>query len=587
MNELKRYLVDNFEALFVLIILVVVSLIVWFVESKLSFLNFFYLPVLLGSYYLGTRSGVLGAFFTFLMITLFAILYPERFVGPDETFGIWSSIIIWAGFLILTAAVVGFTHRELQEKITEALRAKAEASGNADLLEQTIATIREFETELEYKVEERTRTLKQKTESIAARNKKVEEALFSTMDPNLVKLMTEGRIRSESRAISVMFSGLQGFTEYSAQHSPEQVINQLNQYLAEIEASMLIYNAHIDKYMGDRIMAEFGAPLRFEKHALLALACAWQIQQRISTDSYPLKLKIGIASGTATTGVIGAKKQSFTAFGEIVDHAAHIEALSEAGKVTVDEATRQACEDFFDFSPVSLSANISQSGKQGSIGEIADQQLHEVVAMKSPYQNCQQLPQHLLQGLEAKLDQLIKFPQELVLPVECLDGSIGFSRLTGAVGYLLADYLKLGDQEKQDVLEAGYLAEIGKTIVHESVLNRDGALTEADFTQIHRHPREAVRKLRENGYDNQRMLEIIECHHENFDGSGYPARIRGESIPIGSRILAVAEAYVSLTSKRPYRDPRDGNAAIKEIHSQAESGKFDPEVVNVLSKLQG
>ncbi|MBT7227399.1 MAG: hypothetical protein HN872_12440 [Gammaproteobacteria bacterium] len=62
MEPIKQYWIDNFEGVFVLVILVFVSAIVWFAESKLSFLNFFYLPVLLGSYYLGIRSGVLGAF---------------------------------------------------------------------------------------------------------------------------------------------------------------------------------------------------------------------------------------------------------------------------------------------------------------------------------------------------------------------------------------------------------------------------------------------------------------------------------------------------------------------------------------------
>lgn len=144
MDALKQYLIDNFEGVFILIILTFVSAIVWFVDTKLSFLNFFYLPVLLSSYYLGIRSGVLGAFFTFLVIVIFAGIYPERFMVEIDLFGLWAFILTWAGFLILTAVIVGFTRRELQEKMTEALRAKAEASGNAELLEQTMTTIREF-----------------------------------------------------------------------------------------------------------------------------------------------------------------------------------------------------------------------------------------------------------------------------------------------------------------------------------------------------------------------------------------------------------------------------------------------------------
>jgi|GEM_PF-2702095 hypothetical protein len=77
MEPLKRYLIENFEGVFILVILVCVSGVVWLVDAKLSFLNFFYLPVLLGSYYLGIRSGVLGAVFTFLVIAIFASLYPR------------------------------------------------------------------------------------------------------------------------------------------------------------------------------------------------------------------------------------------------------------------------------------------------------------------------------------------------------------------------------------------------------------------------------------------------------------------------------------------------------------------------------
>ena len=274
MEPIKQYWIDNFEGVFVLVILVFVSAIVWFVESKLSFLNFFYLPVLLSSYYLGIRSGVLGAFFTFLVIAIFASIYPDRFMAQMDIFGLWASVLTWAGFLILTAVIVGFTHRELQEKMTEALRSKAEASGNAELLEQTMTTIREFESELDYKVEERTRVLEEKTKSIRAHKEKVEETLYSTMDPAVVKLMIEGRIRTENRRISVMFSDLKGFTQYSEDHSAEVVITELNKYLADMETILLNYNAHIDKYMGDGIMSEFGAPIRYEKHPLLAVACA-------------------------------------------------------------------------------------------------------------------------------------------------------------------------------------------------------------------------------------------------------------------------------------------------------------------------
>lgn len=658
MEPIKQYLIDNFEGVFILVVLVVVSAIVWLVDSKLSFLNFFYLPVLLSSYYLGIRSGVLGAFFTFLVIAIFASIYPERFIGPTDVFGLWSSVFIWAGFLILTAVILGFTHRELQEKMTEALRARAEASGNAELLEQTMGTIKEFESELDYKVEERTRVLEEKTKTISAHKEKVEEALYSTMDPAVVKLMIENRIRTENRRISVMFSDLKGFTDYSEEHSAEVVIMELNRYLADMETILLQYNAHIDKYMGDGIMSEFGAPIRYEKHTLLAVACAWKMQERMRKANYPFKLRVGIATGVATTGIIGAKRQSFTAFGSTVKLAARIEKKCEPGKITIDDATFNECKDVFEVRTVSALTSYTQFENQSLVNEIkslldeiqlspkdaelrvavakrllkandpeqaathlklameldpensdvkvafADNavalesqkevaardrhssvQLHEIVAFKNPLENCKQLPYTLLADLEPKVDKLVAFPEDLVLPIECIDGSVGFARLTGITAYLIADRMGMVDQEKHEILEAGYLSEIGKTIVPENILNRNGGLTEDDFTHIHMHPREAVRKLRNTGYENERMLELIECHHENFDGSGYPAGINGDNIPLGARIIAVAEEYISLTSKRSYRDPWDAKAAANEITKQAQAGKFDPEIVQTLSQI--
>lgn len=478
------------------------------------------------------------------------------------------------------------------------------------------------------------------------------------MDPAVVKLMIENRIRTENRRISVMFSDLKGFTQYSEEHSAEVVITELNKYLADMENILLTYNAHIDKYMGDGIMSEFGAPIRYEKHALLSVSAAWKMQERMRKANYPFKLRVGISTGVATTGIIGAKRQSFTAFGDTVNLASRIEGMCEPGSVTVDEATYKECSGIFNFRPVSGLASYTQFENAGVVDQIntlltdieanpkdaalqvevaklllkandpeqarlhlqtamelepdnadvkvayaenavvLEQQrdltvrgrrstvhLYEVVDFKNPLDNATQIPAQLLEDLEPKLNKLVSYPEDLVLPVECIDGSVGFSKLIGITAYLIADQMGLVDQEKHDILEAGYLGQIGKTIVPENILNRNGGLTEDDFTHIHMHPREGVRKLRNAGYENERMLELIECSHENYDGSGYPAGIKGENIPQGARILAVAEAYVSLTSKRPYRDPWEGRAAMNEMGKYVRSGKFDPAIVDVLNDI--
>ncbi len=81
------------------------------------------------------------------------------------------------------------------------------------------------------------------------------------------------------------------------------------------------------------------------------------------------------------------------------------------------------------------------------------------------------------------------------------------------------------------------------------------------------------------------VVQIIEAHHEQCAGGGYPAGLRGEEIPLGARIVAVADAYSALTSWRPYRERWEYRAALSEIEQDTRKGKFDPRVVECLAGL--
>ena len=81
------------------------------------------------------------------------------------------------------------------------------------------------------------------------------------------------------------------------------------------------------------------------------------------------------------------------------------------------------------------------------------------------------------------------------------------------------------------------------------------------------------------------MLAMVEHSHERYDGGGYPGGLRGEAIPAGSRIIAVADAYDALTSWRQYREPWESAAALAEIRGEMEKGAYDPAVVAALARL--
>ncbi len=92
--------------------------------------------------------------------------------------------------------------------------------------------------------------------------------------------------------------------------------------------------------------------------------------------------------------------------------------------------------------------------------------------------------------------------------------------------------------------------------------------------------------MKKMGYNNPSVLNLVRYRHEHYKGrSGYPGELKGNDIPMGSRIIAVAAAYDALTSWRPYRDSWERHAALGEISREVEKGIFDPAVVSTLIKL--
>jgi HD-GYP domain-containing protein (c-di-GMP phosphodiesterase class II) len=113
----ERWLLKNIEGLIILTILISVMLLNYFIYSKVAFLNFYYLPVIIGGYYLGRRLAVLGAFFTILMVWVFVLANLETYLLHTTKFDLYFNLIIWAGFLVITGWVIG----QLSEKLREDL----------------------------------------------------------------------------------------------------------------------------------------------------------------------------------------------------------------------------------------------------------------------------------------------------------------------------------------------------------------------------------------------------------------------------------------------------------------------------------
>src|SRR5688572_15674405 len=113
MEKLKNYFLRHFEQSFVLLVLVSTAVINFLIPQKLAFLNFYFLPVIMGAYYLGARMAVLGAFMCLLLVLGYLLVEPELFLAEPTDINTYAHIAAWGGFLILAGGVVG----RVQEKL--------------------------------------------------------------------------------------------------------------------------------------------------------------------------------------------------------------------------------------------------------------------------------------------------------------------------------------------------------------------------------------------------------------------------------------------------------------------------------------
>lgn len=140
------------------------------------------------------------------------------------------------------------------------------------------------------------------------------------------------------------------------------------------------------------------------------------------------------------------------------------------------------------------------------------------------------------------------------------------------------------EMQAENLLHAAPMHDIGKIGIPDSIMLKPGKLTAEEFAIMRRHPEIGAEILGEPDSDLIRLaISVSLTHHEKWDGSGYPKGLKGESIPIEGRIVALADVFDALTSKRPYKEAWSLEAAMDYIHSQ--SGKhFDPNLVLLFDK---
>jgi len=160
----------------------------------------------------------------------------------------------------------------------------------------------------------------------------------------------------------------------------------------------------------------------------------------------------------------------------------------------------------------------------------------------------------------------------------------GHSERVGVLAARLGRALRLAEADCDTLRIAGQLHDIGKIGMPETLLNKQGRLDAVEFETVMQHPllgERICRPLR----TMQAILPLVRHHHERFDGSGYPDHLNGEGLPLGARILGLADAYDAITSSRSYRRNFTPSQALELLARETEAGRWDPEVFAALAEL--
>lgn len=151
---------------------------------------------------------------------------------------------------------------------------------------------------------------------------------------------------------------------------------------------------------------------------------------------------------------------------------------------------------------------------------------------------------------------------------------------------LLALGMGLAPQAAHAIHVAGHLHDIGKIGVPDAVLGKPGRLTGAEWTHMRAHPAIGATILAPlTCLSHLGVVAMVAAHHERFDGSGYPSGLSGRTIPLGARIIAVADSLSAMLQSRPYRPAMTFEAADAEIVRCAGT-QFDPEVVAAFVRVR-
>lgn len=157
------------------------------------------------------------------------------------------------------------------------------------------------------------------------------------------------------------------------------------------------------------------------------------------------------------------------------------------------------------------------------------------------------------------------------------------SRRVSQYCFAIGGKLDLSSEQRIQLGRTGLLHDIGKISISNNILDKPGQLLPTEWEEIQEHPVNGHRFL-SAVVGMAEVAETVLCHHERYDGNGYPHGLRGQQIPLSARIVAVADAYDAMVSTRPYRTRLTHEAAMGELKRGMKT-QFDPDIVRAFCEL--
>ncbi|PIU51075.1 hypothetical protein COS91_06370 [Candidatus Desantisbacteria bacterium CG07_land_8_20_14_0_80_39_15] len=216
--------------------------------------------------------------------------------------------------------------------------------------------------------------------------REVKNAFGRYVNPDVVNelLNDPGKLSlgGDKKMLTILFSDVRGFTTISENLQPEEVVNLLNEYFTQMSEIILKYEGTLDKFIGDAIMAFFGAPIAHTDDAPRAVKVAWEMQQKIKEINKrhagevrgQFKMGIGINTGNVVVGNIGShRRMDYTAIGDDVNLAQRLEDMAEGGEILITESTYNLVKDIVQ---VNKLEPVQVKGRAGAV------QIYEVTGVK-------------------------------------------------------------------------------------------------------------------------------------------------------------------------------------------------------------